>query len=64
MPWDVAGERVDLAVVRENAHRLRERPLRVRVRAEAPVVDGEVRQEVLVLQVSVEPSHVTNFQLL
>ena len=54
LPVDVADERVDLAVVRHAAHRLRERPLGHRVGREAAVVDGEVGLEELVGQVAVE----------
>ena len=53
-PVEVALERVDLAVVAEEAEGLRERPARVRVGREARVVDGEVGHVGVVRQVLVE----------
>ena len=53
-PVDVPNQGVDLAVVPEHAERLRERPARLRVGREAPVVDGKVRLEERILQVVVE----------
>ena len=50
----VAPERVDLAVVREEVERLRERPARERVRRVALVEDGDARRVVGVLEIRVE----------
>jgi hypothetical protein len=57
-PADVAGERVDLAVVAHHAHRLRERPARLGVGREATVVDRKLRLEALVAQVVVKATQV------
>ena len=56
LPVDVTQQGVDLAVVREHAHRLREGPLGHGVGREAPVVDCEVGEVARVLQVLVEGS--------
>ena len=53
-PVAVAVDGVDLAVVREHAQRLRERPGREGVGRVAGVHDGELRREALVLEVGVE----------
>ena len=52
---EVALERIDLAVVRERAERVRQLPARERVRRIPLVHDGEGRDEVRVRQVRVEP---------
>ena len=52
-PVDVAAQRVDLAVVRDVAERVRELPARERVRREAGVDERERRLRPLVLQVGV-----------
>lgn len=53
-PVQVALQRVDLPVVTQEAHRLRQRPLGRRVGGEAAVVDGEGGDEGLVPQVGEE----------
>ena len=53
-PRPVAGDRVDLAVVREQAERLRERPVGRRVGAVALMKHREARREPIVGQVRVE----------
>ncbi len=53
-PREVAEERVDLAVVRQQAHRLRQAPLGRRVGAEAAVQHREVAHEAGILQVRIE----------
>ncbi|OUD83131.1 hypothetical protein CMMCAS02_09425 [Clavibacter michiganensis subsp. michiganensis] len=53
-PVAVAGDRVDLAVVRHHAQRLREGPRRERVGGVARVHDGELGCEALVGEVGVE----------
>ena len=53
-PVAVALHRVDLAVVRDHAERLGERPRRERVGRVARVHEGELRREALVAQVGVE----------
>ena len=50
-PVDVAAQRVDLAVVRDVAVRVRERPRRERVRAEALVHERERRLDVGIGQI-------------
>ena len=52
-PVDVAQQRVDLAVVAQQPHRLGQGPAGQGVGAEAPVVDGEVDREALIAQVGV-----------
>ena len=53
-PGEVAGKRVDLAVVGQKAHRLRQAPLRQGVGAETAVEDREAREKRGVAQVRVE----------
>ncbi len=53
-PVEVALQRVDLAVVRDEAERVREVPRRERVGREALVGEGERRDEALVVQVGEE----------
>ena len=53
-PREVAEQRVDLAVVRQQPHRLREAPLGRRVGAEAAVQHGVGADERRVLQVRIE----------
>ena len=53
-PREVAEQRVDLAVVRQQAHRLRQAPLGRRVGAEAAVQHREVAHEAGILQVRIE----------
>ena len=42
-PVDVAAQRIDFAVVRDVAERMRQRPARKRIRAESLVNDGQSR---------------------
>ena len=53
-PIDVALQRVDLAIVREHAERLRETPLRERVGAVALVIDHDGGDETLVFEIGIE----------
>ena len=53
-PVDVAEQRVDLAVVREHAERLRQAPGREGVRRIALVVDREIGDEPVVEQIRIE----------
>src|SRR5262249_41291547 len=53
-PVDVALQRVDLAVVSDDAERLRQMPGRKRVRRVALVIDGEVGDEAFVEQIGIE----------
>ena len=53
-PGEVAEQRVDLAVVGEQPHRLRQAPLRRRVRAEAAVQHREWADKAGVLEVRIE----------
>ena len=53
-PVAVAADRVDFAIVRQGAERLRQPPLREGVGGIALVIDGKARNEALVVEVRIE----------
>jgi len=56
-PVHVALERVDLAVMRQHAERLRQPPLRKGVGGIALMIDGEIAHEPRVQQIGIEHRH-------